>query len=179
LGTDETNGEKRKEMSTSNGTLNNANRINEVSGRKATRKASKGKKLTPQRARYWLTIAMGTFIPLLSLTLSHVGGTLVHGDTVQCCLGLAAFGLMGCVLWVSLSHLAWSIQDVTKSSPGLSWLMAVATDLALVLGELVHVNADELGLCGLVWALMICVCLLSMVLNCWAFLSAKSHKGSK
>lgn len=123
--------------------------------------------------RWYATVAMGVFIPLLSLGLSHTGGNLLKSE----CLALAgfAFGLMGCVLAVSLSHLAWGVQDITKSATWASWLLAIAFDLCLVLGELVHVNAEEAGIGMVVTAIMVCVCGLSMFLNCWAFLRHKAE----
>jgi hypothetical protein len=121
-----------------------------------------------RQVRIGATLVMGISMPLLSITLSYCGGTLLRHD----CCGLAAlaFGLMGCVLAVSLSHLAWAIQDITRSPRWASWSLAVAFDLALVLAELCDVSAESAGLGAVTTCLMIAVCALSMGLNCWAFL---------
>lgn len=121
--------------------------------------------------RFALTITLGIWIPLFSLGLSHVGGTLLQQDkTVAHLLGLMALGLMACVLVVSLSHLAWAVGNITRSPLWASWLLAVSFDLALVLGELTHVAASEAGLGLVMYSIMCAVCVLSMFLNCWAFL---------
>jgi hypothetical protein len=52
---------------------------------------------------------------------------------------------MNCVLVVSLSHLAWAVSDITRSPWWACWLLAVAFDLCLVLGELCHVAAEDAG----------------------------------
>lgn len=124
--------------------------------------------------RLYSTITMGIFIPLFSLGLSHVGGTLMRtglADGNACLSALAGFAflLMACVLAVSLSHLAWAVEDITKSRTWASWMLAIAFDLALVLGELCHVGAEG-TVSVVVTIIMICVCGLSMFLNCWAFL---------
>jgi hypothetical protein len=124
--------------------------------------------VTAARIKFWATITMGVLLPLLSLGLSSVGGNLFrhnHGA-----LATFALALMICVLVVSLSHLAWAIGDITRSPWWACWLLAVAFDLCLVLGELCHVAAEDAGV-GLVTSVMMgAVCLLSMFLNCWAFL---------
>ena len=58
-----------------------------------------------------LTVALGVFIPVMSLATSKIAGTLAaHGH-----YALAAFGagIGVAVLAVSLSHLAWAVRDVT------------------------------------------------------------------
>jgi hypothetical protein len=116
-------------------------------------------------------ITMGIAIPLLSLGLSHTGGTLLREreNLFTVALGVAALTLMGCVLVVSLSHLAWSVEDLTRSAKQASWLLAVTFDLLLVLGELVHVAARETGANVIVTVMMVAVCGLSIFLNIWAF----------
>jgi hypothetical protein len=116
-------------------------------------------------------IVMGIAIPLLSLGLSHTGGTLLREreNLFTLTLGIAALALMGCVLVVSLSHLAWSVEDLTRSERKASWLLAVTFDLLLVLGELVHVAARETGANVIVTVMMVAVCGLSIFLNIWAF----------
>lgn len=119
-----------------------------------------------------LTIALGVAIPVLSLAASRVAGTLaLHGHW-----SLAAFGaVVGvAVLAVSLSHLAWSVRDITGSGHKASWALAVALDCSLVLCELVHVTAADAGLGVVCWVLMVGVAAFSMVLNCHAFLNHKS-----
>ncbi|HZR55212.1 MAG TPA: hypothetical protein VFB06_37710 [Streptosporangiaceae bacterium] len=123
--------------------------------------------MTAGRFKAGLTLAMGCGIPLGSLALSTVAGTLARSGHYV--LAGSAAGLTGCVLAVSLSHLAWAVRDITSSPRWASWALAVAFDLALILGESVHVYATDADLGGLVTAVMVAVCGLSMVLNCWAF----------
>ncbi len=137
--------------------------------------------------RLFLTLGMGVWIPLFSLALSYVGGNLMRegiSNTNAIMIGLASFSfaLMTCVLSVSLSHLAWAVEDITKSHRWASWALALAFDLALVLGELCHVSAEEAGVGKVVTVLMATVCVLSMFLNCWAFLkhpAAEERKKKK
>jgi hypothetical protein len=124
--------------------------------------------------KYRVTIAMGIAIPLLSLTLSKMGGTLLNTNLI---LAMMAFGLMTAVLAVSLPHLAWSISDITRSDRRSAWCLAVALDLSLVLCELVGVYASEAGLGGYATVMLFSVVAGSAVLNCWAFL--KSHTTAK
>jgi hypothetical protein len=66
------------------------------------------------RGRRLLTVGLGCGIPGLSLSLSSIGGRLLEeGHTA---LGTAALTLCCSVLAVSLSHLAWAIQDITGSA---------------------------------------------------------------
>lgn len=124
------------------------------------------------QVKTWATVTMGVVIPLLSLGLSHTGGTLLRegGSYSVTTLALLSFLLMGCVLTVSLTHLAWAVEDLTRSPGWASWLLAVTFDLLLVLGELVHVAAEGSGAGSIVTAMMAAVCGLSMFLNVWAFL---------
>jgi len=143
---------------------------------------AKGKRRTPPRPRtkkaaghtrlsLCITVSMGCGIPLLSLSLSHLGGALlVSGHAF---LGLVALGLCVSVLGVSLAHLAWAIENVTKSSFWPSLALAVAVDLSLVLCELVGVFAADAGVGGLRLGLMLSVTVASQALNTWAFL--RSH----
>jgi hypothetical protein len=119
--------------------------------------------------KYRVTIAMGVAIPLLSLSLSKMGGTLLNSNFT---LATLAFGLMTAVLAVSLPHLAWSIADITKSDRRSSWCLAVALDLSLVLCELIGVYAPESGLSVITLLMLIAVVIGSAILNCWAFLKA-------
>lgn len=124
------------------------------------------------RYKFALTIALGVFIPLMSLAMSKVAGTLAgHGHYILTAFG-ASIGVA--VLAVSLSHLAWAIRDVTGSTPRASWALAVALDLSIVLGELVHVAASEAGLNAICWAVVAVVIGFSMLLNCHAFLNHKA-----
>jgi hypothetical protein len=116
-------------------------------------------------ARRWITVGMGCGIPCLSLARSSIGGRLwVDG---HCVLGTGALVLCSAVLAVSLSHLAWAVEDITRSHRWQSWCLALAVDCSLVLGELA-------GIAGyaswVVAAVMVSVTLCSAVLNCWAFL---------
>jgi hypothetical protein len=124
--------------------------------------------VTAARIKFVATVVMGVLLPLLSVGLSSVGGNLARYEHLL--LSVFAFALMTCVLVVSLSHLAWAIYDITRSPGWACWLLAIAFDLCLVLGELCHVAAEDAGV-GLVTSVMMgAVCLLSMFLNCWAFL---------
>jgi hypothetical protein len=154
---------------------------------RAKRKAGKSKTATaskpaakpeaPAASRYKLalTIALGVFIPVMSLAASKIAGTLAgHGF-----YALASFGaLIGvAVLAVSLSHLAWAIRDVTGSGPRSSWALAVALDCSLVLCELVHVGAAAADLDAVCWCVVGVVAVFSMVLNVHAFLNHAEPRG--
>ncbi len=154
------------------------------SGTNGTVEASKGKgrkkkPATPRtptpkpprilaRFKLGMTVALGVGIPLLSLAMSRLGGSLAIGEVYL--LSLLAFGLMLAVLGVSLSHLAWAIGNITRSAARPSWALAIALDLSLVLCELVHVYAASLGLAWVCFAVMAAVALTSMLLNVYAFL---------
>lgn len=131
---------------------------------------------TPAVGRYklGLTVALGVFIPVMSLATSKIAGTLAGSGHHA----LAAFGAgIGlAVLAVSLSHLAWAIRDVTGSGPRASWALAVALDCSLVLCELVLVAAADAGLGAVCWCVLLAVAGFSMVLNCHAFLNHKADK---
>jgi hypothetical protein len=141
-------------------------------------RSPKSRKVTPSaqpaanRIKTTATVIMGIVIPLLSLGLSNTGGTLARNDHTT--LAGFAFALMGCVLAVSLSHLAWAIQDITRSPRWASWLLAVTFDLMLVLAELCHVSAEDVGVGTVVTLMMVVVAALSMFLNCWAFIKHPS-----
>ncbi|MDY3554222.1 hypothetical protein R5W24_003341 [Gemmata sp. JC717] len=141
--------------------------------RKPRRSPKKKKTATPARTaadriKLSATLVMGIVIPLLSLGLSNAGGMLARND--HNALAVLAFGLMGCVLTVSLSHLAWAVGDITKSPRWASWLLAITFDMVLVLAELCHVSAEAAGVGTVVATMMVAVAMLSMFLNCWAFL---------
>jgi hypothetical protein len=122
---------------------------------------------TAARFKAGMTVGMGCGIPLLSLSLSTISGTLARsGHGV---LSGAAALLTASVLSVSLSHLAWAVREITGSPRWASWALAIAFDVALVLGESTRVYASDAGLEQLVTAVMVAVCGLSMLLNCWAF----------
>jgi hypothetical protein len=119
-----------------------------------------------------LTVALGVFIPLMSLCLSKIAGTLAGSGFYA--LAVFASGIGVAVLAVSLSHLAWAVRDVTGSGPRASWALAVALDLSLVLCELVHVSAAAAGLDAVCWCVVVVVAVFSMVLNCHAFLNHRA-----
>lgn len=150
-------------------TLNGKPR-NHATGKKK-KAPTKLAKPTADRIKFWATITMGVFMPVLSLILSYVGGSLL-GNERHVLSGLS-FLMMGCVLCVSLAHLAWAIGDITRSPIWASWLLAIAFDCCLVLGELCHVQAAEAGIDTVCTTMMVAVCGLSMFLNCWAFLRHK------
>jgi hypothetical protein len=117
------------------------------------------------RMRQAITVGMGCGIPCLSLALSSIGGRLIEEGHRY--LGGAALVLCCGVLAVSLSHLAWALRDITRSAWWQAWALAVAIDVSLVLGELASVAGFRLWLVPVV---MVAVCVVSAVLNCWAFL---------
>ncbi len=141
-----------------------------TNGKATTVKASKvkSKASKPQRdarVRHGITVGMGCGIPCLSFALSNIGGRLIAEGHMA--LGSSAMALCCVVLTVSLSHLAWSVRDITRSAVWQSWCLAVAIDLSLVLGELASVSGFDSWLTS---AVMVSVCVVSAVLNCWAFL---------
>lgn len=113
-----------------------------------------------------ITISMGVGIPLLSLSLSHLGGALLL--TSDYTLAVALFLITAAVLGVSLSHLAWSIRDITKSGRAASWALAISIDVSLIVCELTAVNTSANII--IIRAVMVSVTAFSMALNCWAFL---------
>lgn len=141
---------------------------------KRQRKASTPKAKTPAvhpwaaNFKLGMTIALGVGIPLLSLAMSKLAGTLAANG--QFALAGFAFALMVSVLGVSLNHLAWAIANITRSPWEASWALAVALDLSLVCCETIHVYADQLSLAWVCYAVISCVALTSMALNVWAFL---------
>jgi hypothetical protein len=139
-----------------------------------TRKRARRKALTITSTQVsnlgkYLTIAMGASVPLLSLSLSSLGGSLLAGGAWS--LGLVALLLCVCVLGVSLSHLAWAIGDITKSPAWANWALAIATDTTLVVGELAGVFAADIDVYFLRLGLMVAVTVASQMLNVWAFLA--------
>src|SRR5690349_17707711 len=60
-----------------------------------------------ERFRVGMNVSLGVGIPLLSLALSKVAGTLAANS--QYALAAFALALMLAVLGVSLSHLAWAV----------------------------------------------------------------------
>ncbi len=114
--------------------------------------------------RKWITVALGCGIPCLSLALSSIGGRLIQSG--QSGLGSGFMGLCCSVLAVSLSHLAWAVRDITRSSWWQSWALAIAVDLSLVGCELAGVAGYE---SWVVTAVMIAVTGTSAALNVWGF----------
>ncbi len=117
------------------------------------------------RARVALRIALGCGVPGLSLALSSIGGRLLEQGSYT--LGGGAVLLCCGVLAVSLSHLAWSIRDLTGSAVWQAWCLAVAVDAGLVLCELIRATGAGCWVCV---ALQLAVAVASMGLNVWAFL---------
>ena len=87
--------------------------------RRRARKAATPTRTVADKVKLYATLVMGIVIPLLSLGLSNTGGTLARNDHTL--LAGFAFALMGCVLAVSLSHLAWAVEDITRSPRWASW----------------------------------------------------------
>jgi hypothetical protein len=149
----------------------NSSGKNSTSSKQQRNDSRRQRRFTSRQIKGAATVMMGVAIPLLSLGLSHTGGSLCReGGLAVTTLGVFAFLLMGCVLTVSLSHLAWAVEDITRSPRWASWLLAVTFDLLLVLGELVHVAAEASPVGAVVTTMMVAVAAMSMFLNCWAFL---------
>jgi hypothetical protein len=144
------------------------NRIDAIDGLngtvKRTRKPAKRQPRRSTRARWWTTVSLGVGIPALSLALSCVGGRLLAEQHEQ--LGTAALVLCCSVLAVSLSHLAWSVRDITRCQPWQAWALAVAIDSTLIVGELATVHGFD---SALVPVLMASVAVASAWLNVWGF----------
>lgn len=140
-------------------------------GRPRTAKPARVRRITPGRVKVAATVTTGVVIPLLSLGLSHVGGTLARAGHPA--LATFSLALMACVPAVSLDHLAWAIRDITRSPRWASWLLAIAFDLVLVLTELCGVSAGDAGVGTVTTLMMVSVAGLSMFLNVWAFLRHK------
>jgi cation transport ATPase len=132
---------------------------------KRARKAH-GKEVRQTRFERGLTITMAGFIPLLSLTLSRVTGVLFSNDQAP----LAAFAavITVTVLSVSLPHLAHAINLITQSGRRVSWALAVAFDLGIVLAEMVHVSGPT-SLTAVSIIMLAALSIMSAVLNGIAF----------
>jgi len=140
------------------------------SQKKTNKKALVMTKVQASNLGRYITVAMGCSIPLLSLSLSHLGGSLLAcGTWGTCTLGVFALLLCIAVLGVSLSHLAWAIEDITKSPAWASIALAISVDCSLLVGELVGVFGAEANVETLRIGLMIAVTVSSAVLNTWAF----------
>lgn len=136
-----------------------------TSASKRARKAH-GKEVRQTRFERGLTITMAAFIPLLSLTLSRVAGTLFSDGKLE----LAAFAsvITVTVLSVSLPHLAHAIALITQSGRRVSWALAIAFDLGIVLAEMVHVSGTA-GLTEVAIIMLVALSVMSAVLNGIAF----------
>jgi hypothetical protein len=135
------------------------------SSSKRARKAH-GKEVRQTRFERGLTITMAGFIPLLSLTLSRVTGVLFTDGKFE----LSAFAavITITVLSVSLPHLAHAIALITQSGRRVSWALAVAFDLGIVLAEMVHVSGTA-GLTEVSIIMLVALSVMSGVLNGIAF----------
>lgn len=120
-----------------------------------------------------MTVALGVFVPAISLTMSSLAAQqFMSGGVV---LGGAFAVLVGCVLLVSLTHLAEAIEDLTGSSRLISWATAITFDACLVAFEVAH----KLGEGGAVVPVMIAaVAVISAALNVHAFRLAQRHRNA-
>lgn len=140
------------------------NRLNGRSKPKTRRKPAKKRTCF----KTGITIALGIAIPAMSLTLSHIAGTLASENSYALAIFSALCGIS--VLIVSLSHLAQAIRDITRAYPWQAWMLAITLDLSIVNCELIGVwSSTTLWTIGL----MFVVGLFSMALNCYAFLNTK------
>ncbi|MFO0964636.1 MAG: hypothetical protein U0793_03485 [Gemmataceae bacterium] len=135
------------------------------------RRAKRAGRKPASRLSTGITLALGCGIPSLAIALSRMGGCLLASGSWV--LGVMALGLCVVTMLVSLQHLAFSVQDITRSSRYASLSMAVAVDASIVLAELVGVfgavpETETLRAC----LISVTTCF-SMALNCWAFLRHK------
>jgi hypothetical protein len=152
---------------------------------------AKGKTKKPNRARKalvrtatqinnyrrYITVGAGMFIPLLALSLSHMGGARVLSPSwEERSCGLALLALCCTVLFVSLNHVSEALMDITNSSSTASWAMATSVDLTMIVTELSTTFATNEHDRWLRIAVMGCVTLGSMVLNVWSFLKHSAAK---
>lgn len=166
-----------------------ANTVNRIPSPSINGQSKKGNAMRSLKSRLnegllriIITIALGAGIPLLSLSLSHLGGSLLL--THHYYLSVAAFVLCSAVLTVSLAHLAWAIRDITQNklptaadtadkvlyyAP--SWCLAISIDLSLIICELIAVHTQESII--IIRSVMVSVTAFSMALNCWAFLKGR------
>jgi len=113
-----------------------------------------------------LAVSLGVAIPVFSMCLCHIGGSLVS----EVLWVAAFFGIVAVsVLVLSLSHLAEAVEDTTGARPWQAWLMAVALDCTIVACELCHVFASDEQLWYWSTALMGAAGIFSAVLNVYAF----------
>lgn len=117
--------------------------------------------------RKGISVALGVAIPGMSLTLSHIAGTLAPQTPWLAGL-VGACGIS--VLIVSLSHLAEAIEDSTGSAKWQAWALAITIDVAVIACELTHVFTADASLWFWTTGLMVVVMLFSMALNTYAFL---------
>lgn len=162
--------------------LETSSRLNGHSFERAAKKkprARKGRTIasTQSNVERTVTVLMGAAIPLLSLSLSSLGGSLLAGG--QWFLGLVALALCVCVLGVSLAHVAFAIGAITKSPAWASSALAVSVDATLVVGELAGVFASEVDVYALRMGLMFAVTVASQILNIYAFLCHRPNTGAK
>lgn len=151
----------------------NANGLPALETPRKGRTAPRREKTTPapwkaDAFRTGMKVFLGVGVPLLSLSMSCIAGTLARAGVYW--LAGFALALMLAVLGVSLLHVAWAVGDITRSDWRTSTALAVALDLSLVLTELCQVYADGLGLDAVCYAVMASVAAASMALNVYAFL---------
>lgn len=135
---------------------------------------------TTAQRRLALTVILGFFVPLFSLALSHCGGVLLedYGRTAEApslALGVFALCLTCVILAVSLDHLRWAIQNVTRSPHWQALALAVCCDLGIIFTELACVYAHGAGITVLLWMIKVSVTCLSIAFNCWAFTMQPTH----
>lgn len=118
-------------------------------------------------ARFGLTLVMSA-LPGLSLVLSSTAGALLLAGThTAYALATIFFALTACVLAISLPHLAWAIEDITRSDSRSATILAVAFDASIVALELLATAGHGTVTTEVT---MFFLAALSAVLNAWAFL---------
>lgn len=99
-------------------------------------------------------------------TTRKVRKGLKMGEVIR---AVAFFGLAGAGLAVSLPHLASEVAALTGAGSAAAWFTAIIIDLGLCASK-AHLSAKG-PKAGIAWSVVIACTLLSVVLNCHAFLA--------
>lgn len=120
-----------------------------------------------------MTVALGAFIPAISLTMSSQAANMFQAGNVV--LGGLFAALVFVVLAVSLTHLAEAVEDLTGSTCFISWATAIAFDACLVAFEVAHktIAKDD----WTVTLMITVVALISAALNVHAFRLGQTRRG--
>lgn len=83
---------------------------------------------------------VGVLLPLWVLALTFIGHKAMHTDKR---LGVAAYGLAGFLLVVSIPHLAHGFDLITGGCWWESWSLAIVTDLCQVICKVVVITSTS------------------------------------